>query len=114
MLATFGRGFYVLDDFTPLRNYSKDMLEKPGYIFPVKEAKMFVENDEFDNQGSMYYVAKNPPLGATIKLIMLILYRRQIRTSGKMRRRSCLRKEKTYRSLRPGNSALKRGSSSLT
>jgi photosystem II stability/assembly factor-like uncharacterized protein len=66
VLATFGRGFYVLDDFTPLRNYSKGMLEKPGYIFPVKEAKMFVENDEFDNQGSMYYVAKNPPLGATI------------------------------------------------
>ena len=66
ILATFGRGFYVLDDFTPLRNYSKDILEKPGYIFPVKDAKMFVENDEFDNQGSMYYVAKNPPLGATI------------------------------------------------
>ena len=63
VLATFGRGFYVLDDFTPLRNYSKDILEKPGYIFPVKEAKMFVENDEFDNQGSMYYVAKEPPAG---------------------------------------------------
>jgi len=65
VIATFGRGFYVLDDFTPLRNYKKDMLDKPGYIFPVKDAKMYVENDEFDNQGSMYYLAKNPPRGAT-------------------------------------------------
>ena len=66
VIATFGRGFYVLDDYTPLRNYSKDLLSKPGYIFPVKEAKMFVQTDLFDNQGSMYYVAKNPPYGATI------------------------------------------------
>jgi photosystem II stability/assembly factor-like uncharacterized protein len=66
VLATFGRGFYVLDDYTPLRNYNKEITGKPGYIFPIKEAKMFVQTDEFDNQGSMYYVAKNPPLGATI------------------------------------------------
>ena len=34
VLATFGRGFYVLDDFTPLRNYRKDMIEKPGLYLP--------------------------------------------------------------------------------
>ena len=66
VLATFGRGFYVLDDYTPLRNYSKDIIGKPGYIFPVKDASMFVRTNEFDNQGSMYYLAENPPYGATI------------------------------------------------
>lgn len=66
VIATFGRGFYVLDDYTPLRNYSKDLKGKPGFIFPVKEAKMYVEDSEFSNQGSMYYLAKNPPMGATI------------------------------------------------
>ncbi len=66
VIATFGRGFYVIDDYTPLRNYSKDITVKPGYIFPVREAKMFVQTDEFDNQGSMYYLAKNPTYGATI------------------------------------------------
>jgi len=66
VIATFGRGFYVIDDYTPLRNYSKDITGKPGYIFPVREAKMFVQTDEFDNQGSMYYLAKNPTYGATI------------------------------------------------
>ena len=66
VIATFGRGFYVIDDYTPLQNYSKNITGKPGYIFPVKEARMFVQTDEFDNQGSMYYMAKNPPYGATI------------------------------------------------
>lgn len=66
VIATFGRGFYVLDDYTPMRNYSKEIADKPGYIFPVRDAKMFVETDEFDNQGSMYYLADNPPYGATI------------------------------------------------
>jgi photosystem II stability/assembly factor-like uncharacterized protein len=66
VIATFGRGFYVIDDYTPLRNYRKEIVEKPGYIFPVKDAKMFVQDSEFDNQGSMYYKAPNPPYGATI------------------------------------------------
>lgn len=66
VIATFGRGFYVIDDYTPLRNYNREITGKPGYIFPVRDAKMFVQTGEFDNQGSMYYMAKNPPYGATI------------------------------------------------
>lgn len=66
VIATFGRGFYVIDDYTPLRNYRKEIIEKPGFIFPVKDGKMFVQDSEFDNQGSMYYKAPNPPYGATI------------------------------------------------
>lgn len=64
--ATFGRGFYILDDYSPLRNFKNEILEKDGYIFPVKDAKMFVETDGFDNQGSMYFKAPNPAYGAAI------------------------------------------------
>jgi photosystem II stability/assembly factor-like uncharacterized protein len=66
VIATFGRGFFILDDYSPIRNFNKDILDKEGYIFPVKEAKMFVETDGFDNQGSMYFKAPNPAYGATI------------------------------------------------
>lgn len=66
VIATFGRGFYIIDDYTPLQNYSNSITTKAGYIFPVKDAKMFVQTSGFDNQGSMYYVAENPPYGATI------------------------------------------------
>ncbi len=66
VIATFGRGFYVLDDYSPLRNFKKEILDKPGYIFPVKDSKMFVQSRGFDNQGSMYFKAPNPDFGATV------------------------------------------------
>jgi photosystem II stability/assembly factor-like uncharacterized protein len=66
VIATFGRGIYIIDDYSPLRNFSKDILDKEGHIFPVKEAKMFVETDGFGNQGSTYFKTANPPYGATI------------------------------------------------
>jgi photosystem II stability/assembly factor-like uncharacterized protein len=65
VLATFGRGFYVLDDYSPLRNFKKEILDKEGYIFPIRDAKMYVQADGFDNQGSMYFKAPNPDFGAT-------------------------------------------------
>ena len=36
--ATFGRGFFVLDDYSPLREVSEDMLEQEAHLFPVKDA----------------------------------------------------------------------------
>jgi photosystem II stability/assembly factor-like uncharacterized protein len=65
VIATFGRGLYILDDYSPLRNFRKEILEKDGYIFPIKDAKMYVQSNGFDNQGSMYYKSPNPEFGAT-------------------------------------------------
>lgn len=64
VLATFGRGFYVLDDYTPLRHYTKDLLSKPAGILPVKDALIFVQERGKSDQGSMYYAASNPPVAA--------------------------------------------------
>lgn len=66
VLGTFGRGFYVLDDYTPMRNFNKNILDKEGYLFPVKDAKMYIQSSGFDNQGSTYFKAPNPEFGATI------------------------------------------------
>ncbi len=41
VIATFGRGFYILDNFSPLRDVNKTTLDKDAYIFPVKDALMF-------------------------------------------------------------------------
>ena len=38
VLATFGRGFYVLDDYSPLRQVTADVFQKDGHIFPGKAA----------------------------------------------------------------------------
>jgi photosystem II stability/assembly factor-like uncharacterized protein len=65
VIGTFGRGIYILDDYSPLRNFKKDMLEKEALIFPIKDSKMYVQSNGFDNQGSTYFKSPNPDFGAT-------------------------------------------------
>ena len=67
--ATFGRGFYVLDDYAPLRQLSKAITEKSNSIFPVRDAWWYVPNAPMQAKGmptlgSTSYVADNPPFGA--------------------------------------------------
>lgn len=50
VITTFGRGFYILDDYSAMRNFKKEISEKEGYIFAVNNQKMFVETDGFDQQ----------------------------------------------------------------
>ncbi len=66
VIGTFGRGFYILDDYSPIRNYKKEILDNDAWIFPIKDAKMYVQSSGFSNQGSMYFKAPNPEFGATI------------------------------------------------
>jgi photosystem II stability/assembly factor-like uncharacterized protein len=65
VLATFGRGFYILDDYSPLREISKELENEKAEIFPVKDALMFVQTSGKGNQGSTYFTADNPDFGAT-------------------------------------------------
>ncbi|CAN5267831.1 hypothetical protein BH20ACI1_BH20ACI1_06100 [soil metagenome] len=68
VLATFGRGFYVLDDYSPLRQTRKDTLEQSSMLFPVKDALMYIRSNAVfaGFQGSAFYTAPNPPYGATM------------------------------------------------
>ncbi|MBI9036845.1 MAG: hypothetical protein JEY97_01815 [Bacteroidales bacterium] len=65
VLATFGRGFYILDDYSPLREINKEFLEKEANIFPIADALMYVKKRGKYGQGSTRYAAKNPDFGAT-------------------------------------------------
>lgn len=69
VLATFGRGFYILDDYTPLRGLEPDTLQKEALLFPVKPAPMYIESRPFGLRGkaflgASFYTAPNPPSGA--------------------------------------------------
>jgi photosystem II stability/assembly factor-like uncharacterized protein len=71
VLATFGRGFYILDDITPLRSVTPDLLQKPATIFPVKDALLYLQTATIGLKGKgflgeSYFTAENPPFGATI------------------------------------------------
>ncbi|MBI1850716.1 MAG: glycosyl hydrolase [Planctomycetes bacterium] len=67
--ATFGRGFYVLDDYTPLRTVSTESLDREAALYPVKDAWLYVPSTPLGLrdkafQGTAFYTAPNPPFGA--------------------------------------------------
>ncbi len=69
VIATFGRGFYVLDDITPLRQMKPESTEQAAAVFPVKDALLYVERHPLGGpkkgfQGDAFYAADNPPYGA--------------------------------------------------
>jgi photosystem II stability/assembly factor-like uncharacterized protein len=64
--ATFGRGFYVLDDFSPLREYKEITEAGKAAFFAVPNGKMFTMIGGKGSQGSNFYRAKNPDFGAII------------------------------------------------
>ena len=65
MVATFGRGFYVMDDYSPLQCFKPPVLEQEAQIFPVRDALMYIQTGSRYGQGSTYFLAPNPPFGAT-------------------------------------------------
>jgi hypothetical protein len=65
VLATFGRGFYVLDNYAPLRELSNELTEKEAHLFATKTAPLFMQVDKIYGQGATYYGAANPEFGAT-------------------------------------------------
>ena len=71
VLATFGRGFYVLDDIAALRKASSETVQQPAATFPMKDALLYIERRPLGGpgkgfQGDAYYAAANPPCGATV------------------------------------------------
>ena len=67
IVATFGRGFYVLDDYTPLRHLKPETVTQESTLFPVRDALMYVRSSAtVGSQGAAYFTAPNPPYGATI------------------------------------------------
>lgn len=64
VIATFGRGFYIVDDYAPLRQITDEFLQKDGHLFVIPNALQYVQTRVFGNQGSSYYLAPNPEFGA--------------------------------------------------
>jgi len=75
VLATFGRGFYVLDDYSPLREYSAATFDKSSHLFPIKPALVFFEASPLGYgkngfMGANYYAAPNADRGAVFTLYL--------------------------------------------
>ena len=68
--ASFGRSFYVLDDYSPLREATPELFkDNEFHMFPIRTALWYIEADRLGGrrgfQGDNYFIADNPPFGAT-------------------------------------------------
>jgi photosystem II stability/assembly factor-like uncharacterized protein len=72
VIATFGRGFYVLDDYTPLREMSASTLGEEAHLFSLRDAYVFGLLGQAPagaaGLGPMAgnWTAPNPPYGAVL------------------------------------------------
>ena len=69
VLGTFGRGVYIVDDYSPLRATTAATLAEAATLYPVRDAVMFVPTMQYGMpgkgfQGEMLYTSPNPPYGA--------------------------------------------------
>ena len=70
--ASFGRSFYVLDDYSLLRSATPELFkDNKLHIFPIRRAFWYVQNDSLGGrkgyQGDSLYNAQNPDYGAVIR-----------------------------------------------
>ena len=70
VLATFGRGFYIMDDYSPLREFSDENFEKKVYSFGTKPGLIYNQASPIGYRppgflGAQYFMADNPELGVT-------------------------------------------------
>jgi len=88
--ATFGRGFWILDDYTPLRTVSEEQLQKAATLFPVKDVHWYIpriplgdfEENGKSSQGDAFFIAPNPPFGAVFTYYL----KEDLKTSKERRR----------------------------
>ena len=62
--ASFGRGFYVLDDYSAMREVTKENLKEEATLFSTRKAWWYVPRSIAAVAGADSYAADNPPFGA--------------------------------------------------
>ncbi len=68
--GSFGRGIFILDDITPLRNFAPSMNNTEATLFPVKTAQWYTQHNRVGSQGDAEWIAKNPAYGANFTYYM--------------------------------------------
>ena len=69
VIATYGRGFYILDDITPIRVWSKDIAKNKVELMTPRPAYRFNNKPGIHNEGSLA-TGSNPPYGASINYFL--------------------------------------------
>lgn len=73
--ATFGRGFYVLDNYSSLRGLTSEVLSKKAHMFETEDALLYVPSDPLGLEGTGFqghnmWASENPSFGAVFNLYL--------------------------------------------
>ncbi len=60
VVATFGRGFYVMDNYSALREMGADIAKKEAYLFEINDALMYYPSSNLNYQGDVHFRTANP------------------------------------------------------
>ena len=66
IIGTHGRGIYILDDLTPLRALTRQVVESKFALLPSRDAVMVLNSPTFGFNGDDEFVGRNPPAAASI------------------------------------------------
>ena len=66
--ASFGRGFYIVDDYSPIREYSRQIDGLPVHLFSVKSISVYSGQPEKTVTGHNFFTSPNPPWSKIILL----------------------------------------------
>jgi hypothetical protein len=70
VIATFGRGFFILDDYSLLRQITGETLKQDHILFPVRDGLIYRQPVYRTKQGITDYFGKNPEFGVTFTYYM--------------------------------------------
>jgi len=99
VVGTFGRGIYILDDYTPLRGLTPETLKQESALFPVRNALSYIPAQPLGQngkgfQGEAFFAAPNPPFGAEITYFLKDALRTK-KQARQQREREAARKSET-------------------
>ncbi|HEX7051443.1 MAG TPA: hypothetical protein VF188_14645 [Longimicrobiales bacterium] len=66
IVATHGRGLWILDDITPLERWSDEVAAAPVHLFPIRPATIFQYWKDTSYRGHAVFAGENPPFGAIL------------------------------------------------
>ena len=66
VVATYGRGIWIIDDITPLQQLTPDVLEAEAHLFTPRPVYRFREVTRSESFRNDQCVGSNPPYGASI------------------------------------------------
>jgi photosystem II stability/assembly factor-like uncharacterized protein len=70
VVATYGRGFYILDDITPLRELTPEVVSADVHLFEPRPAYRFHPVPSGRSEANGLNAGRNPPYGADINYVL--------------------------------------------